>query len=133
MHKTGKIAAILLGVYVGIVALFESLLGYFQPANPTTLVITTRDDGGAHDRVLARLESDGNVYVAVNHWPRMWYYRALDNPGVAVTFEEQTTEYTAVPVTGAEHDRVDADNPLPLVFRILTGFPPRYFLRLDDA
>ena len=96
-------------------------------------MITTRDDGGAHDRVLARLESDGNVYVAVNHWPRMWYYRALDNPGVAVTFEEQTTEYTAVPVTGAEHDRVDADNPLPLVFRILTGFPPRYFLRLDDA
>jgi hypothetical protein len=36
-----------------------------------------------------------------------------------------------VPVVGEEHARVDADNRLGLGFRILTGFPPRYFLRLD--
>ncbi len=61
----------------------------------------------------------------------MWYYRALENPSVAITHEGETTEYTAVPISGAEHDQVDADNALPIGFRILTGFPPRYFLRLD--
>ncbi len=40
-------------------------------------------------------------------------------------------DYRAVPVTGAEHERVDSENSLGLVFRILTGFPPRYFVRLD--
>ena len=37
----------------------------------------------------------------------------------------------AVSVTSAEHDRVDSDNSLAVVFRILTGFPPRHFIRLD--
>jgi hypothetical protein len=38
-----------------------------------------------------------------------------------------------MPVEGVEHDSVSADNSLGLMFRILTGFPPRYFLRLDPA
>jgi hypothetical protein len=50
---------------------------------------------------------------------------------VQVTLDGETGDYRAVPVTGAEHDRVDGDNRLGAVFRILTGFPPRYFLRLD--
>ena len=40
-------------------------------------------------------------------------------------------DYRAVPVSAAEHERVDAQNALALPFRILTGFPPRTFLRLD--
>ena len=129
-----KIAAIVFLVWVGIVIVFESLLGYFQPANESTLVITTFDEGGtAHDRVLSRLESEGQVYVAANHWPRAWYERALENPEVRVTFDDETRAHRAVPVEGAEHERVDADNRLGLVFRILTGFPPRYFLRLEPA
>jgi hypothetical protein len=39
--------------------------------------------------------------------------------------------YLAVPVDGAEHDRVNEEHALPIAFRILTGFPPRYLLRLD--
>ena len=62
-----------------------------------------------------------------------WYRHALENPSVQVTFAEETADYIAVPVEGAEHDRVDADNPLGLGFRILTGFPPRYFVRLDPV
>jgi hypothetical protein len=30
-----------------------------------------------------------------------------------------------------EHDRVEREHKHGLGFRILTGFPPRYFLRLD--
>jgi hypothetical protein len=71
--------------------------------------------------------------VAANHWPRAWYERALESPDVQVTIDGETSERRAVPVTGAEHDRVDEDNSLPFVFRVVTGFPPRYFLRLEPA
>ena len=130
--KALKIVGSAVVVYVGIVVAFESLIGYFQPAAGAILVITTFDgDGTAHDRVVSRLESDGQLYVAANHWPRAWYNRALENPEVRVAGDSEQGDYRAVPVTGAEHGRVDSDNSLGLFFRILTGFPPRYFVRLD--
>jgi hypothetical protein len=130
--KALKIVAIAVLVYVGIVVAFESLIGYFQPTAGSTLVITTFDqDGAPHDRVVSRLESDGQLYVAANHWPRAWYNRALENPEVQLKLDGEKNDYRAVPVTGAEHDRVDGENSLGVGFRILTGFPPRYFVRLD--
>jgi F420H(2)-dependent quinone reductase len=127
-----KIAAIVVLAYVGLIAAFESLIGVLQPASGSTLVITTSDAGGAaHDRVVSRLQNDGHLYVAANHWPRAWYRRALANPDVSATVDGAKRDYRAVPVTGAEHESVNEANRLPLVFRILTGFPPRYFLRLD--
>jgi hypothetical protein len=50
---------------------------------------------------------------------------------VQVTLDEEEGTYLAVPVTDEEHDRVNRENSLGMVFRILTGFAPRYFLRLD--
>ena len=130
--KAVKIVGIAVLVYVGIVVAFESLIGYFQPTPGSTLVITTFDqDETPHDRVVSRLESDGHLYVAANHWPRAWYKRALENSEVQVTLDGENGDYRAVPVTGAEHDRVDRENGLGMVFRVLTGFPPRYFVRLD--
>ena len=130
--KALKIAAVLILVYVGIVAAFESMIGILQPDAGSTLVITTFDaNGTAHERVVARLEDDGHLYVAANHWPRAWYRRALANPDVQATFDGQKRDYRAVPVTGAEHDRVNGAHGLPLGFRLLTGFPPRHLLRLD--
>ena len=130
--KVLKIAAIVALVYVGIVVAFESSIGYFQPKAGSTLVITTFDENGTpHDRVVSRLASNGQLYVAANHWPRAWYHRALANPDVEATVDGQKGSYRAVPVTGAEHDRVEAENGVPLAFRIVTGFPPRVFVRLD--
>ncbi len=130
--KALKIVAIVILVYVGIVVAFESSIGYFQPTDGSTLVITTFDgDGTPHDRVVSRLESDGHLYVAANHWPRAWYNRALENPEVHVTLDGEKGDYRAVPVTGVEHDRVESENSHGVFFRILTGFPPRYFVRLD--
>ncbi len=130
--KALKIVATVALVYVGIVVAFESLIGYFQPTAGATLVITTFDgDGTAHDRVVSRLETDDQLYVAANHWPRAWYNRALKSPEVHVTLDGETGNYQAVPVAGAEQDRVDGENPLGVAFRGLTGFPPRYFVRLD--
>ena len=129
-----KRIAIVILVYIAIVVAFESLLGFFQPANQSTLVITAVDqDGKANDRVLARLESDGKLYIAVNHWPRAWYQNTLANPNVHVTLDGEKGAYLAIPVPGggSEYERVDSDNSLGVFFRILTGFPPRHFLRLE--
>ena len=127
-----KVLIIIAMVYVGIVAAFESLLGYFQPADDQTMVITTFDsEGRGADRVVARLESDGNLYVAANHWPRAWYQAALLNKAVEITFNGETLPYTAVLLEGEDHDRVNNAHPLPFAFRVLTGFPPRYLMRLD--
>jgi hypothetical protein len=130
--KALKIVAVVILVYLGIVVSFESLIGYFQPRPGSTLVITTFDGQGTpHDRVVSRLESADQLYVAANHWPRAWYNRALENPEVHITQDGEKRDYRAAPVTGVEHDRVDRENSLGVVFRILTGFPPRHFLRLD--
>jgi hypothetical protein len=132
--KIVKIAAILFLGYATIVFAFESLIGYLQPSGGATLVITTFDaQGAAHDRVVSRLESDGALYVAANHWPRAWYRRALEKPEVQVAQMGQKGPYRAIPVTGAEHERIDGQHRLPFVFRVLTGFPPRYFLRLEPT
>lgn len=134
MSRAIKIVGIVLVVYVLLVVAFESLLGYFQPVAPGTLVITTVDaEGETHDRVLSGLESDGKSYVAVNHWPRAWYGRVKENPHVQITRDGETEDYLAIPVSGEEHDRVARDNPVGVGFRVITGFAPRYFVRLDPV
>ena len=130
MKAVKVIIAILLAVYIAIVVTFESLLGYYQPEGQSTLVITTTDDdGNTNDRVLSRLESNGQLYVAANHWPRGWYNQALANPNVQITQDGEKGTYLPVPVTGQEHERVNSQNNAGLIFRVLTGFPPRPFIR----
>lgn len=132
--KAIKIIAIVLLVYVGIVVIFESLLGYFQPEAGNTMVITTFDEqGNGADRVVSKLEHDDKLYVAVNHWPRAWYRRALENPEVKVTDAGETADYVAVPVTGAEYQQVTEAHPVGAIGRFLMGYPPRRLVRLDPA
>ena len=129
--KLGKVLVFAAIGYVALVVAFESLIGVLQPSSGDTLVITTFENGAAHDRVVSRLESDGKLYVAANHWPRAWYRRALANPDVKATIEGQTADYRAVPIDSAEYDRVNTEHALPIFFRFLTGFPSRPILRLD--
>ena len=130
--KAVKILGVLVLVYVAIVVIFESLLGYFQPEAGDTVVITTFDaDGEGGSRVLSGLDSGERFYVAVNHWPRAWYRRALANPAVQITRNGETRDLVAVPVTGEELQRVRTEHPIPVGVRALMGFAPRRFLRLD--
>ena len=132
--KIIKLFGILLAIYVLVVVVFESLLGTMQPESADTVVITTIDaEGNSHNRVLSGLESDGQFYVAVNHWPRAWYHRLLDNPHVRITRDGETKNYRAVPVSGEERSAVEREHSAGLVFRVLTGFPPRHFIRLDPS
>ena len=128
------IKKILVGIavlYVLVVVGFESMLGYTQPENQGTLVITTFDDGEPHDRVVSRIHIDDELYVAVNHWPRLWYWQLLDEPVVRIRYGDTDDLFRAVPVEGDQAiQRVNDARPLSLQFRILTGFPPRHFVQL---
>tara|TARA_E500000331_G_C17187960_1_gene683517 strand:+ start:304 stop:708 length:405 start_codon:yes stop_codon:yes gene_type:complete len=132
MNLVKKILLIVLIIYIGIVVIFESWLGYSQPQGEGMVTInTTSEEGTTSGRVVSLLKSNDNFYIARNHWPKRWYDQALTNPEITVESAGTTTNYLAVPVTGDEYDQVDSDNPLPAFFRFLTGFPPRYFIRLD--
>ena len=87
--------------------------------------------GNTRDRVVSRLDSDGKLYVAANHWPRAWYRQVLEHPAVQVTLDGNKGDYTAVPASPDEHERLQAEHPHSLAFQVLTGFPPRRFVRLD--
>ena len=130
--KAVKIIGILLGVWVAIVVIFESLIGTMQPTSADTVTITTFDaEGNSFDRVLSGLESGGQFYVAVNHWPRAWYRRLLENPEVRIMRNDQTRDYLAIRVSGEEAARVEREYPRGPVVGFLMGFAPRYFIRLD--
>ena len=130
--KIFKITLIsLLVIYIGLVILFESWLGYSQPTNANSLVITTFDNMEAKDRVLSAINNLGKLSVSANHLPRAWYRQALSNPNVEALYKGNKNSYLAVSIEGEEHDRLMKEHAHPLTFRILTGFPPRYFLRLD--
>lgn len=128
-----KRLALALVVYVGIVIAFETLIGVFQPQSEETMVVSNAATGDAAlNRVLTRIESDGQLYAAVNHWPRAWYRKVLENPEVRIAIGDEVAAYRAVGVSDpAEIDRLQAARPAPIVFKILTGFPPRKFVRFE--
>jgi len=120
--------------YVAYVVNFEVQLGMNQPQGSTSLVIATFSDGNErHERVLRLEQIDGNNYIAANHWPRAWYSQARDNPNVEVKMpgEDSFEPYLAIPLEGAELGRISEVYSFGFEFRFRTGFPPRYFLRLD--
>ena len=136
--KALKWSGIVAAVYVSFVVVFETgYLGMYQPSFEDSgipmLVLTPTDDSGkSRDRMLARMETDGKLYVSAHHWPRGWYKRALKNPNVRIKIHDMVSDYIAVPVDGEEFERVADEHPLPLPVRFLMGFPPpREILRLD--
>jgi hypothetical protein len=127
------IVALLL-LYVGYVVRFEINLGVNQPQGSTSLVIATfNDDNERHERVLRLEQIEGSNYIAANHWPRSWYNQALDNPHIEVKMPgtDSFEPYTAVSLEGAEEEKIRGIYSFGFEFRFRTGFPPRYFLRLE--
>jgi hypothetical protein len=136
MKRLAKVILALVIFYVGIVVAFETWLGYSQPRGEQNLVLTMTDDDGTQvTRVLSLFESDGELYLAANHWPRAWFRQVQRNPEVHIEFGgervAESGDYTVTPISETDHERVLNDNPISLVGRILMGFPPREFLHLE--
>ncbi len=133
MRLTIKIGTILVLVYVAIVVIFESTLGYYQPQSEGTLMITTTTEDGSRTRVLSRIILDDTLFLAANHWPRAWYGETLENPEVTIDMDGVTAAYRATPVTPDQDSRLRQERALPFLIKFLTGFPPRRFLRLEPV
>ena len=134
LSRVAKTLGVGLLAYVGLVVVFETLLGVLQPETGDTIVNTTTNaDGVSSDRVLGRDFAGGKHYASANHWPRAWYNNALKNPRVQVTMDGTTADYIAVPVDDEEHERVAAEIGNGIVFKIVVGFAPQRFLRLDPV
>lgn len=138
--KLLKVVGVVAAIYIVFVALFEGVfLGYNQPklegfGIPMLVLTTTDASGEPSPRRLARIETDGKLYVSTHHWPRGWYHEAVANPDVQVEIDGITEDYVAVPVEGEEFQQVAARLPLGVRTRFLMGFPPeRDILRLDRA
>ena len=109
----------------------EGQRGNLRDGQAVSFVVVEHDKGVQADRVLSRITVGDRLYVAANHWPRAWYRQTLDNPDVTITIDGKRSDFKAVAVSDEEHANVNGSSPLPLSFRFLTGFPPRYFIRLD--
>ena len=134
LSRIARTAGFALLAYVGFVVVLETLLGVLQPDTGDTIVITTTDaDGVSTDRVLGRDFAGGRHYASANHWPRAWYNNALENPRVQVTMDGTTADYVAVPVDDEEHERVAAEIGNGILFKIMVGFAPQRFLRLEPV
>jgi len=128
------VVALLLIAYIAQVVAFEVRLGVNQPENQSTIVIATfNDQGERNERVVRLVEIDQKAYIAANHWPRAWYQQALANPNIEVDFGDGFEPYTAVALTGDEDAMVRGIYTVGFSFKFRTGFPPRYFMRLDSA
>ncbi|MEM7413829.1 MAG: nitroreductase/quinone reductase family protein, partial [Myxococcota bacterium] len=66
-------------------------------------------------------------------WLRRWYHQALANPEVTVTVDGKDTKRIAVPIEGEERARVAEAYDFGLLFRLICGFAPNRFLRLDPV
>jgi deazaflavin-dependent oxidoreductase (nitroreductase family) len=86
--------------------------GPFEGA-PMALVTTTGAKTGRRTTSpMMYLPEDGHTYVFASKGGAptnpAWYHNMVANPGVTVEIGTETHEATAVPVTGAERDRIYA-------------------------
>ncbi len=124
-------AVVVLG-YVAFVGVMEAVIGTIQPDMEGGVVLATTDTAGETKTVtLAGFEFEDQLYISSNHWLRGWYKRARANPEVEVTIDGVPTARIAVPIDGAERERVAEAYRMGFVLRFVCGFAPSRFLRLD--
>lgn len=71
--------------------------------------------------------------IQLNRAPGRRNNPAGSSTRVEVQMEDEFEPYIAVPLQGAEEEMLQEEYAVSLEFRFRTGFPPRYFLRLDPA
>lgn len=92
----GSLAAIYIVLWVGL----GTAIGFFQPQDDGTAVITTYDStGAAFDTVIRPVKSeDGQIWLLSGQWFRSWYNRALENKKIELENDGITTTYLALSV-----------------------------------
>lgn len=126
------IASYILVGYVAILLATEVLVWRVQPAMDGGVRLAIRsDDGEQIERTVYGHIFDGTLYVSSNHWFRSWYRAALKNPEIDVIRDGESQPYRASVVVGEEHSRVLQSYNMGFFLRLLCGFAPSKFLRLE--
>ena len=122
--------------YVVLLLLLEATIWKTQPDMDGGATLHIRQVGnGQQDAMFTRrlygFDYQDKLYVSSNHWFRRWYHAVLDNPDIEVEHEGQLKPYTAVPISGDEQALIAREYKMRFVLRLMCGFAPRRYLRLD--
>jgi len=126
-----EIAFWLVGVYAILLLLLELVIWKVQPSMENEVTLFVNNDNSVAARKLYGFELDGSLYVSSNHWFRKWYYAVIENPFVDVERSGEIKSYKAIPLEGKERERIANAYQMNLLLRLMCGFAPRHFLRLD--
>lgn len=126
-----EIAFWLVGGYVCLLLLLELVIWKAQPDMENGVTLFVGSGNSVTARKLYGFELDDNLYVSSNHWFRKWYYAVLDNPNITVKHAGKVKPCKAIPLEGDERGRVAKAYQMNFVLRLMCGFAPRHFLRLD--
>ena len=126
-----QIILIVIAGYVALLLLLEAVVWKVQPNmdSGVTLFVSRGDD--VLTRKLYGFKHHNKLYVSSNHWFRQWYQAVLENPNIDVEHEGEAKPYTAVPISGDERAEIARAYKMGFVLRLMCGFAPRRFLRLD--
>jgi len=129
--KFSVIMASIAAAYVLIILILELLIWRTQPAMDSGVTLTIKDGNETITRVLYGHEAGGSLYVSSNHWFRSWYWAALRNPEIQVVYAGEVTTRIAKAVTPDSKDGELASYEMGFILRLICGFAPRKFLKLE--
>lgn len=130
MNVPELIVAILFGYFVFLLVL-ELVIWKVQPDMEGVITVHLNTGTAVVERKLYGLEYNNSLYVASNHWFRTWYHTIVKAPVFDVEREGKIASYTATPVSGDERVEVTQAYGQSFMLRLLCGFAPQRYLRLD--
>ena len=126
-----EIVVAAVGVYVLLLLLLEAVIWKVQPSMDNGVTLHVNRGGSRFTRKLYGFEYGDKLYVSSNHWFRRWYHAILDNPQIDVEQSGEKNPFLAVPIDGEERAEVNREYKMGFILRMMCGFAPRRFLRLD--
>ena len=117
--------------YLILVLLLEAVIWKVQPDMDGVVTLHVNTGDTIVKRKLYGLEYNSTLYVSSNHWFRKWYHAIVENPDIKVERADTVGLYTATPIDGDEHTQVALQYNMGFILRLLCGFAPQRFLRLD--
>lgn len=126
-----EIFAFLLATYVTLLLALELFIWKLQPDMDGVVTLHIGFVERDISRKLYGFRHDEKLYVSSNHWFRGWYRACLECSELQVESSGALATYTATAITGTEERDVSQAYGQGLFLRMLCGFAPRRFLRLD--
>lgn len=118
-------------VYIALLLLLELAIWKLQPSMDSGVTLLIGSEDTVTSRKVYGFEHEGGLYVSSNHWFRSWYHAVLKNPIIDVECSGKIKPYKAILLEGDDRERIANAYQMSLIFRLLCGFAPRRFLKLE--